>query len=106
MGSNPPFPESPCDIITVGFSPPGHLTKVNIKLQEEKEAKWSVQKLTCQGPANCLKCWELYFFRNDKASWESVVAYRLVLRNPCNTWLEAILAGKLQGMALAKVPFS
>jgi len=68
----------------VGFSPPGHLTKVHIKLQEEKEAKWNVPKTNLSGTTNCLKYWELYFFRNDKASWESVVAYRLVLRNPCN----------------------
>lgn len=37
-GFHTPFPESPCDIITVPFSPSGHLTKVDIKLQEEKEA--------------------------------------------------------------------
>lgn len=36
--------------------------------------------------------------RNDKALWESTVAYRFVLLSPCNTWLQAILSWEILGI--------
>ena len=62
-------------------------------------------KLTCKSrnqvtPWDAGSCgsWE-----NNKASWESMVAYRFVLISLCNMWLEAVTARKFQGMALTKV---
>jgi hypothetical protein len=45
----------------------------------------------------------LKFLENNKASWESIVAYRFVLIRVCNMWLKAIPAEKFRGMVLTKV---